>query len=216
MKDGDTYTGIALQLSETELSVWTRLPATTLDFKQMPHGNTKQFYCIRFLGTGSDGRVALACSRGGRIVVLKFYFARSVNGSGQPKPISIASAAKLIWHKVYEGVPALTNRVRVVKLCDPLKSELEVVDVLAMPYLHPVNVDRRRDSSMLKKVKTCLERFHAKGYVHGDVAWRNIGTYKDSQGVSQVVVFDMGNVKATPETSKSWIDKAIKDLQVNA
>jgi hypothetical protein len=77
-----------------------------------------------------------------------------------------------------------------------------------MPYLRPVEGNRRL--GLLPKLEACLGRFVRAGYEHRSVAWRNIGTYTDSSGEEQVVLFDMmGTRKGVKEDGPAWVAEVI-------
>jgi hypothetical protein len=225
------FTGRALLVREGEPAVWTRFATLRngpLNFGEVPGGGTKLFFCLRFLGNGADGRVALACNRAGRVAALKFYFPRAPREVEQKegeakeavaeKPLTEANKALVIWQKVYHDVPALTSRVRTVKLREPFAFEGADTEALLMPFLKPVDVERRE--GLLDKVKACLEKFVDANCEHGDVAWRNIGTYIDSKGEEQVVVFDMSSVidvkPHSSDGSARWVEEAMSELRSRA
>jgi hypothetical protein len=80
-----------------------------------------------------------------------------------------------------------------------------------MPYLRPVKENRRR--GLLPKLEACLGRFVRAGYEHRSVARRNIGTYTDSSGEEQVVLFDMmGARKGVREKGPAWVARVIDVL----
>jgi hypothetical protein len=91
-------------------------------------------------------------------------------------------------------------------------------DALLMPFLRPVEVERRE--GLLDKVKECLGKFVDANCEHRDVAWRNIGTYIDSKGEEQVVVFDMSSVidvkPHSSDGSARWVEEAISELRSRA
>ena len=183
----------------------------------MPEVTTDGLYCIRFLGLGTDGRVALVCDRAGRVGVLKLYYvrvSREAEKEGGGKVRTTASVALDLWRTVYEDVPALTSRIRTVSLREPFFSGvtgLTATDALLMPYLMPVKENRRR--GLLPKLEECLGQFVRAGYEHRSVAWRNIGTYTDNSGEEQVVLFDMmGARKGVREKGPAWVARVIDVL----
>jgi hypothetical protein len=212
---GDTFEGTALLVHQKEQATWTRLPPTVLNLNEVPGSGTTTFYCIRFFGVGADGRVALACNRGGRVCALKFFFART---PPTDKALTSAEKERRVWHEVYKGLPALTSRVRTEKLREPFALTETYRDALLMPFLRPVEVERR--VGMLDKVKACLGKFVDANCEHGDVAWRNIGTYIDSKGEEQVVVFDMSSVidvkPHSSDGSARWVEEAMNELRSRA
>ena len=66
---------------------------------------------------------------------------------------------------------------------------------------------------VLKLVEQTLrEDFDGKNLVHGDVAWRNVGLYKNGSEV-KAVVFDMTQVKERGESHDGWVDAAVQKLR---
>jgi hypothetical protein len=71
----------------------------------------------------------------------------------------------------------------------------------------------------LDLVRATLEaNFFAKGLVHKDVAWRNIGLYKKvGAGRPKAVVFDLGRVEPHQTVhDANWVDVAIDKLKKRA
>lgn len=50
----------------------------------------------------------------------------------------------------------------------------------------------------------------AKGFRHGDVAWRNVGVYRED-GEVRAVVFDMQKVNPC-EANTDWVTSAVASL----
>ena len=72
-------------------------------------------------------------------------------------------------------------------------------------------------SNVLGLVEETLEtQFASKGLVHEDVAWRNIGLYKDGAH-RKAVVFDLGRVQNSDKTDGgNWVNNAIAKLRREA
>ncbi len=69
-----------------------------------------------------------------------------------------------------------------------------------------------RNDETLALVKACLEKnFAARGLMHRDVAWRNVGVYSDENAKPVAVVYDLDSVCET--TDKSWVEAAIASLK---
>ena len=71
--------------------------------------------------------------------------------------------------------------------------------------------------SAVEKVKTTLlEDYHNRGFIHTDVAWRNVGLYKTASDEERAVVFDMGEVRLLrnhEKTNTKWVRIACKKLK---
>ena len=67
-------------------------------------------------------------------------------------------------------------------------------------------------------VRATLEaKFLSRGTVHGDVAWRNIGLYKDQgEDLKVIVLFDLGRVREHADIISNWVDDAIEKLREEA
>ena len=154
----------------------------------------KYLYAIEDLGRGADGRVWLTCSHSGAVCVLKFP-----NG-----PVTIGQASSLkheeeMWHKVY---PQFQSKVVLEKWCGR--------EALRMPHFSAVKVEERK--IVLELVKATLKNdFHGKGMVHGDVAWRNIGLYKEG-AEKKAIVFDMVQVRVY-DKDDDWMESALSRLE---
>lgn len=84
-----------------------------------------------------------------------------------------------------------------------------------MPHFASVLPCRRFD--VLDLVQTCLEsHFVSRGLVHEDVAWRNIGLYKDGEAEQHAVVFDLGRVRRETNDDEDWVHRAMEKLKQDA
>lgn len=81
---------------------------------------------------------------------------------------------------------------------------------LRLPHFSPLPVERRED--LRSAIHTLLTHRFGTQYVHQDVAWRNIGAYK--QGDQEVpVLFDLDNIVVYREEQHAgWIEKAMSKL----
>jgi hypothetical protein len=83
-----------------------------------------------------------------------------------------------------------------------------------MPHFAAVKDQDRLNTLELVRA-TLTAKFASKGLVHEDVAWRNIGVYKDG-GVTKAVVFDLNRVRTQNKTDDSWVDTAMAKLSASA
>ena len=179
----------------------------------MPHGSIrrergkwnkyakpkKYLYAIEDLGYGAEGRVWLACASSGAVCVLKFPI-KDTNSASKDVERELKN-----WKKAY---PEFETKVFHEKWCGR--------EALRMPHFSAVKPDERL--VVLGLVKVTLEtNFYDNGLVHEDVAWRNIGLYKDG-AECKAVVFDLGRVRDQDKTGldDNWVDDAIAKLQREA
>ena len=83
-----------------------------------------------------------------------------------------------------------------------------------MPHFAAVKPDDRSNVLHLAE-ETLQANFASKGLVHKDVAWRNIGLYKDGAD-DKAVVFDLGRVRGRDKTDDNWVTDAIAKLRSEA
>lgn len=83
-----------------------------------------------------------------------------------------------------------------------------------MPHFALVKFDNR--SNVLDLVKDALQTsFFAKGLVHEDVAWRNIGLYM-AEGKRKAIIFDLGRVRKSTQHDTNWVHATIEGLRNEA
>lgn len=151
----------------------------------------KFLFAIKDLGRGADGRVWLTSSSTGAVCVLKFAL------SGK---LSDTMTEKAAWRRVYPGIP-----VNAEIWCGH--------PALRMPYFCPKLDDK---DTALALVRNCLStKFAAKGMIHEDVQWRNIGFFKQSRSgkTYSAVVFDLASVRDMREDEDdTWVHMACELL----
>ena len=151
----------------------------------------KNLFAIEDLGRGADGRVWLMCSHSGAVCVLKF----SNNGL-----YDVLMHEEKMWHQVY---PQFRTKVAFEKWCSR--------DALKMPHFSAVAIGDR--PAMLELVEQTLRvDFDRKGFVHGDVAWRNVGLYKKGD-TTKAILFDMASVRSKDSRDDRWIEEAMLKLR---
>lgn len=179
---------MVIQVTEDTL-YWCRRPDAAknenLQWTQVP--NASRLLLVEDLGVGSSDRVWLVCSSSGLVGVLKFCDQKSQ----LEKELEC-------WRLLY---PELG------KLCS--LREVARHEALLMPHLC---TPQRNQKSLDVIRQTLRSKFVEKGLKHGDVAWRNIGVYKDvSSGQDSFVVFDLDHV--TESHDSEWLDEAMKELE---
>jgi hypothetical protein len=123
--------------------------------------------------------------------VLKFSLGES--------PDRTLDAEKNAWDKVYGAVGIKVYR-----------EKWNGHAALRMPHFAPVHPKNRGNA--LPLVRDTLEKhFHANGVKHNDVAWRNIGMFKGTDGTEHAVVFDMSSTSSTKDDN-GWVDQAMQHL----
>jgi hypothetical protein len=165
-----------------------------LKWSSYPRSNVQRFYVWDDLGRGIDGRALLASSVGGAVCVLKFFFPKAADDAAESRAYKEFD----LWHKVY---PEYANHVRLVQLSGR--------QVLMMPHF----ATPTRSAAVVDGVLTALqESFDARGLVHADVRWRNIGLRENGQPM----LYDLGHiVKKDVEVHSDWLDEARKSLMTN-
>lgn len=151
----------------------------------------KFLFAIEDLGRGADGRVWLTSSSTGAVCVLKFALSDKLSDT-------MAEAAA--WKRVYPGIP--------------VKAEIWCGHpALQMPYFCPKLDDKNKALALVKK---CLStKFAARGMIHEDVQWRNIGFFKHGKSYS-AIVFDLASVRDMREDEdNTWVHSACELLASN-
>ena len=163
-----------------------------LQWDKYPRQGVGRFYIWDDLGHGMDGRALLASTAGGAVCVLKFFFPKAKEDDMQTK----AERELWWWHCIY---PEYKKHVRVVKLADR--------PVLMMPHFASPN----RTTDVVDGIgKALRESFDARGLVHADVKWRNIGLRQNGKPL----LYDLGFIQGKDiHQHKDWIEKACESLK---
>ena len=128
-------------------------------------------FLLADLGGGGDGRVWLACTRAGKVCVLKF----SRNGDQLEEE-------KQIWKKAWN--------------CDVLVKRLNKRPVLIMPWVKSCSEKEfHRNEEVKAAVKDAIKTMASVGYMHDDLRWRHVGLYR-KDGKLHALLFDLS--RATP------------------
>jgi len=172
---------------------WCRMGRLEGEGKWNKYASPKKYlYAIEDLGRGSDGRVWLTCTSSGAVCVLKFPI--------KSKEHDAVRLEMENWKAAYPEFEVFREM-----WCGR--------DALRMPHFAAVKPDDR--SNVLQLVEETLKtQFASKGLVHEDVAWRNIGLYKDGAD-RKAVIFDLGRVQKTG-LDDTWVDDAIAKLRREA
>jgi len=176
---------------------WCRMGRLEGEGKWNKYASPKKYlYAIEDLGRGSDGRVWLTCTSSGAVCVLKF----PIKSKKEELRDDVRREMEN-WKAAYPEFKVFRET-----WCGR--------DALRMPHFAAVKPDDR--SNVLQLVEETLEtQFAAKGLVHEDVAWRNIGLYKDGAD-RKAVVFDLGRVRDRDKTDDYWVDDVITKLRRGA
>jgi hypothetical protein len=164
--------------------------------------DARTLFVLAFLGHGGDGDAVLACAPEGKgVCVLKW---RHDGGDVEDE--------HAWWQKVYD---APHTRLGVWNRRP----------TLAMRYFAPVTVAQRREAAaqvdgrehpILAAVRTVLEvNFAGRGFRHEDIAWRNVGLYRDTaDGELKAVLFDLARMSEFDdgENRELWVDNHIAGL----
>lgn len=164
---------------------WTRL-----DVKPQWHKVARPRVClfaVEDLGRGAHGRVWLTCGSSGAVCVLKFMMSeKEDDAKAEANYWNIAYPEFGVYAEVWSGRPAVR-----------------------MPHFSSIPPHERGAKIGLVR-DTLTLNFAQRGLKHNDVHWRNVGCYLDSTGTERAVVFDLGCIEQTVDTS--WVDTACKQL----
>jgi hypothetical protein len=108
-----------------------------------------------------------------------------------------------VWKAIY---PIYSQQIRVLTLTKK--------PALLLPHFdHPSD---RKDETVLAAIKhTLLADYHRQGWLHGDVAWRNVGIRREGKGV-KAVLFDMDEVREINGQDETWVEDATAKLKKRA
>jgi len=185
-----------LRLANETTSAWKRAPQqSSLNFDLCISGAVKNFFIWEDLGHGADGRAFLVSGgTKGAVGVLKFFYA---------DPEAKAQHEETMWKTVYLHLPPVAKTVRIVRVLGQT--------ALLMPWFqHP----ERTQSTLDAVEKTLREDFMDKRHRHDDVAWRNVGVYRDGDQM-KAVVFDMTKVHHDENQKGDWVESDIVALSQN-
>lgn len=186
-----------LRLANEVTSAWKKAPPySSLDFNLCISTAVKNFFLWEDLGHGADGRAFLVSGgTKGAVGVLKLFFDEAETKSRHEHKM---------WLSVYSHLIPVQKTVRVVQVMQQ--------QALLMPWFQCPN---RTRSTLDAVEKTLRGDFFNKGIRHDDVAWRNVGVYKDGGGQERAVVFDMQKVFLVEDQTASddWVQSAIKSLE---
>ena len=156
-------------------------------FGRMPTSRCTNFYILKPLGAGEDGRVWLACSINRLVCALKF---RKDNN------IVRAENESRIWQTI--GF----KKSRVVTL---MKNKHAIV----MPYLLTCN-RLKIQHNLTGLVQQAIEEFSLRGFCHDDISLANIGYYQQG-GIIKVSFLDFSAVSV--KDSLAAKKKMLEQLQ---
>lgn len=164
---------------------WTRLDAKPQWHKvARPRAH---LFAVEDLGRGAHGRVWLTCGSSGAVCVLKFVMSeKEDDAKAEANFWNTAHPEFGVCAEVWSGRPAVQ-----------------------MPHFSSIPPDKREAKIDLVR-ETLTVKFAQRGLKHNDVHWRNVGCYLDSAGTERVVVFDLGWIETTVDTS--WVEIACKQL----
>ena len=158
-------------------------------FGQMPTKCCTNFYILKPLGAGEEGRVWLACSKNRLVCALKFRKDNSMEG---------AQKESHIWQRI--GF----KKSRVVTL---MKDKHAVV----MPYLLACNrLEMQHNLTIL--IQNAIDDFSSCGFCHDDISLANIGYYCQGK-IIKISFLDFSAVFETqPDVAKKNMLEQLKDL----
>ena len=183
---------LVLRLANEEISAWKKAPEwNSLNFSLSISTRVKNFFIWEDLGRGADGRAFLVSGgTKGAVGVLKFFFKNAETH---------AQKEESGWKSVYSHLPAVAHSLRVTRIMGHT--------ALLMPWFQ---TPQRTQATLDAVAKTLREDFMAKRFRHGDVAWRNVGVYRED-GELRAVVFDMQKVDPC-KANTDWVTDAVASL----
>lgn len=184
---------LVLRLATETSSMWKKAPEwKSLGFSLCISRLVKHFFVWEDLGTGTEGKAFLVSGgTNGAVRVLKFFF--------ETTKIK-ARKEESRWKSVYSHLPAVAESLRVTRVMDEHR--------LLMPWFQ---TPRRTQETLDAVAKKSKEDFKAKGFRHGDVAWRNVGVYRADDGEPRAIVFDMQTVEPC-KANVDWVTPALASL----
>lgn len=172
------------------------LNVNNIDGHTFPRSDTTNLFALEDLGRGASGKVWLMCtlSPNPGICVLKFA----------NDPVNAQTKLNLEknwWHLIYPEFLKYTN----VELWS---------GTWALMMSHFSVIPPLQRSKFRESIKQLLEqKFQARGLVHPDVAWRNIGFYLDKNNNKIPVLYDLdGILYYSHESNFNWIENAMNKL----
>lgn len=167
-----------------------------VDFNKFPSRDVRSLIALEDLGRGSTGKgwlcVTVTRSRSG-VCVLKF-------DNENEKSIKLMHERDM-WTLLY---PEFSSMVTL--------ENWSGADALVMPHFSTV-LEHEREQYRGALVDVLINKFMAKGKVHKDVRWSNIGKYMSQNGNVVLVVFDLYSVvDYNREAHGDWIQTAVNSL----
>jgi hypothetical protein len=165
-----------------------------VNFDKFPSKNIRTLVALEDLGRGSTGKAWLCVTvtqPRSAVCVLKFDNKHAFSNN--------LAMEKAMWDLLY---PELAHMTKL--------EQWSGADALVMPHFATV-LEEERDLYRDELVEV-LVRFVAKGKVHRDVRWCNIGKYRSS-GKAEVVVYDLHDIVDYDATAHSnWVDDTVAAL----
>lgn len=173
-----------------------------------------------FLGHGADGKALLVSNRSGEVGVLKlcvsedWFYRKTRRSLGEDVTLKQLERA-------WESAQKEAENWRIVYGCEKWASSVRAekwmgLPSVIMPRFNQFTTLEGRENS-LEAVRACLEqKFVSQGFVHEDVAWRNVGYFKLGNVLS-VVMLDLSptrvKLQKESELSEDWVNAAIDNLK---
>lgn len=187
-------TPTVLRLANETTSAWKRAPRfVSLRFDLCISSAVKNFFLWEDIGKGADGRAFLVSGGTKNAVgVLKFFFSDAERK---------AKYEMQMWMAVYSQLLPVAKTLRTLQVLGNT--------ALLMPWFQAP----KRTKSELDAINVTLrDDFMKKGIRHDDVAWRNVGVYREG-GRTKAVVFDMQRVHRVEQgPHDDWVTPAVDSL----
>ena len=161
----------------------------------MPHGNSSQFFILKSLGNGIEGRVWLACTKSRRVCALKF---RKDNDLEQTE--KEAEWWKRLGFQASRVVTLVKNKYAIV-----------------MPYLLPCSNLQVQVENFYKLAEDAVCHMSSKKLCHHDIHIANMGYYHSSNGEVKISFLDLSSVsEMTSDKAKKKMLKKIEKFRESA
>lgn len=131
----------------------------------LPRGSTNpNFFLLRALPSGRDGRVWLGCSSSGTVVVIKFLFSDEPSDTAADREVQA-------WRRMYGSSSGAQS-----KISQPAwKVTLNGKPAVVMPYYQPACA-YSENKQVQKAVRDEINRWVDEcEHMHGDLEWRHVG-----------------------------------------
>jgi hypothetical protein len=199
---------------------WGKLKVNALCWQKRMREGTAEVVVLLCLGHGADGKALLVSNRFGEVGVMKLCVRSDWGRAKSRSAITEAITPKELdsgwktaqieaenWKKVY----------RLYDWAETVRAERWMgLPAVVMPHFYQFKTRADRENSLVAVQKCLEEKFVQEGYVHEDVAWRNVGYFKKGEEIV-VVMLDLCGTRVKSRQSSefpvNWVETAIEYLR---